>query len=335
VAEPTVSAGLADGLARFAAGKGADRGTMLVLAGVTEAELADHDHRIGLACYIALTRAAIALTGDPAFALHFGEQVDLADISIVGLIGQASRTMPEALAQLNRYGRLVIDVDIGTAPRFSNEIDVTGIWMTDHRDSPNAFPELTEATFARMICGVRRFAPQLRVHAVEVTHAAPSHAAEYERLLGAPVQFGAARNAYRIDREWLTISLQLQPAYAFGILSKHAEALLESLEASCTLKSRVEALIMPILHTGEAGVNRIAAEMGMSRQTLYRKLSSEGTSFAALLDTLRHRLALHYLGGHKVSVNQTAYLVGFSDPAAFSRAFKRWTGRSPKEVRRD
>lgn len=74
----------------------------------------------------------------------------------------------------------------------------------------------------------------------------------------------------------------------------------------------------------------IASKLGLSRQTLFRKLKAEGVTFEKVLDELRHRLALHYLSGKKVSVNETAYLVGFSDPAAFSRAFKRWTGSCPR-----
>jgi AraC-like DNA-binding protein len=66
---------------------------------------------------------------------------------------------------------------------------------------------------------------------------------------------------------------------------------------------------------------------------LYRRLKAEGVTFEKVLDALRHQLALHYLSGQKVSVNETAYLVGFSDPAAFSRAFKRWTGMRPREMR--
>ena len=77
----------------------------------------------------------------------------------------------------------------------------------------------------------------------------------------------------------------------------------------------------------------IAQRMGISRQTLFRRLKAEGVTFEKILDELRHRLALHYLSGKKASVNETGYLVGFSDPAAFSRAFKRWTGRSPSELR--
>jgi AraC-like DNA-binding protein len=75
--------------------------------------------------------------------------------------------------------------------------------------------------------------------------------------------------------------------------------------------------------------------MEISRQTLFRQLKAEGTTFEAVLDEMRHRLALQYLRGKKVSVNEAAYLVGFSEPAAFSRAFKRWTGISPRETRRD
>jgi len=90
---------------------------------------------------------------------------------------------------------------------------------------------------------------------------------------------------------------------------------------------------MPILHTGDVSVETIAAKLGTSRQTLYRNLKAEGVTFEQVLDALRHRMALDYIASKKVSVNETAYLVGFSDPASFSRAFKRWTGKNPSEMR--
>ncbi len=90
---------------------------------------------------------------------------------------------------------------------------------------------------------------------------------------------------------------------------------------------------MPVLHRGDANIAAVASSMGMSRQTLFRRLKAEGVTFAQVLDELRHTLALHYLSGRKVSVNETAYLVGFSEPAAFSRAFRRWTGSSPRAAR--
>jgi AraC-like DNA-binding protein len=110
--------------------------------------------------------------------------------------------------------------------------------------------------------------------------------------------------------------------------------LLDALRASDSVKSAVEKRLLAVLHTGDVSIAMIAAAMGMSRQTLYRRLKTEGVTFESTLDDLRRRMALDYLGARRVSVNETAYLVGFSDPAAFSRAFKRWTGRSPREARR-
>jgi AraC-like DNA-binding protein len=131
------------------------------------------------------------------------------------------------------------------------------------------------------------------------------------------------------------LSLRQPPInrYVFGVLSERADALLKELETSNTARGRVESLLIPMLHTGDASMDAITDKMGLSRQTLLRRLKSEGTTFEKVLDELRRKLALSYLGGNKVSVNETAYLVGFSDPASFSRAFKRWTGSSPRRMR--
>jgi AraC-like DNA-binding protein len=117
------------------------------------------------------------------------------------------------------------------------------------------------------------------------------------------------------------------------VLSERADALLKSFEAANTTRGRVESLLMGILHTGEASMDAVADKLSVSRQTLYRNLKEEGVTFEQVLDELRQKLAMDFLRGKKVSVNETAYLVGFSDPAAFSRAFKRWTGKSPSEMR--
>lgn len=109
--------------------------------------------------------------------------------------------------------------------------------------------------------------------------------------------------------------------------------MLRTLEASKSLRGRVEGLLLPVLHTGGATIDGIARDLGLSRQTLYRKLKADGETFEAVLDGLRHRLALDYLASQKVSLGETAYLLGFSDVAAFSRAFKRWTGNSPGAAR--
>jgi AraC-like DNA-binding protein len=328
----TVGAGFASGLLRLAVAKGADPETLLRQAGIPEAALQDQDSRLPYTAYKALMRAGQILTNDPALALHYGETMDLAEFSIVGLISQAAETMGDALAQLNRFGRLVVEFE-GPPDRFQHRLLNNEFWLIDTRQNPNDFPELTESTFARMVAGPRRFVPDLKIHAVHVTHAKPAHHAEYDRIFQAPITYNADKNALQIDPTLPAYRLNLAPRYVFGILSDHAQTLLNSLQSAGTTTARVEALLLPILHTGDANIDKIASAMAMSRQTLFRKLRAENTSFEKLLDALRHKLALHYLAGQKVSVNETAYLTGFSEPAAFSRAFKRWTGATPRSVR--
>jgi AraC-like DNA-binding protein len=87
------------------------------------------------------------------------------------------------------------------------------------------------------------------------------------------------------------------------------------------------------LESGNASADAIATALGMTRATMYRRLKAERTSYEHLLEGVRQRLARRYLGKDGESVKATAYRLGFSDPAAFSRAFKRWTGTSPSEYR--
>jgi AraC-like DNA-binding protein len=117
------------------------------------------------------------------------------------------------------------------------------------------------------------------------------------------------------------------------VFNAHADALLKSLIDAATIRGQIESHLIPILHTGRTSMSEISARLGLSRSTLHRRLAGEGITFEAVLDDLRRRMALDYLEGRKVSVNETAYLVGFSDPSAFTRAFRRWTGTSPGKYR--
>jgi AraC-like DNA-binding protein len=171
--------------------------------------------------------------------------------------------------------------------------------------------------------------------AIHFTHAEPGYRAEYDRIFGSPLVFCSNRNAMLIEEEFLLVRLPASNPYLAQVLSKHAEALLKRLENSKTIRGRVESLLIPSLHTEPAGMQTIAGKMGLSRQTLSRRLKAEGVTFEKVLDELRRGMALHYLREEKVSVNEAAYLLGFSEPAAFSRAFKRWTGASPRTARFD
>lgn len=341
MAGPTVGAGYAKGLLEFAVTKGAPRDKLIERSQIAAGDLDDLDNRIPISRYVALFRAGADLANEPALALQYGEAVRMQEISIVGLICEACETTIDVGTQLNRYGRLVFDEGGAQASGMVRLAwDDTGVWIEAVSDFFNRNPLVMEAEFSRLVWNTRAmfashpdFARMRFPIAIHFTHADPGYRAEYERIFQATVVFGAKWNAMLIDKEFLSLKQPPTNRYVFGVLSARAEALLKSLDSSESTRNRVESLLIPILHTGDPSVERIAEKMGTSRPTLYRKLKAEGVTYEKLLDELRHQMALHYLNGKKVSVNETAYLVGFSDPSAFSRAFKRWTGASPRAAR--
>ena len=330
--ELTVAADAVRALMELAVSRGASRATMAERSRIDCADLEDADDRVPFSKYAALMRAGQELCNDPALALHFGEAVDVSEMSVTHAMGGAAN-FGEAVAQTNRYAALGVEVERdGTGDRFQLRRIEGQLWLVDARRNPNAFPELTESTFARMVCTARRLpggGPFLT--AVHVTHAEPAYRAEYDRIFRVLVTFGSNRNALQIDEALLSsCQLPTSPRYVTGVLRGHAEALLQKLERSQSTRDRVERLLMPMLQTSDVSIGVIAGTLGLSRQTLFRRLRAEGVTFAQVLDELRHKLALNYLGVNKASVKQTARLVGYSDPSAFSRAFKRWTGCSPR-----
>lgn len=121
------------------------------------------------------------------------------------------------------------------------------------------------------------------------------------------------------------------PFLAFlGAVAKAVPAAARPRETPFT--QEVERRLEPLLASGQVRIDELARAMGLSRQTLYRRLKAEGATFEELLDRLRRRLALK-LVREGLPVKEVAYRLGFSDPAAFSRAFKRWTGTSPSGAR--
>ena len=340
MAEPTIASGFARAFLEFAVARGADRQTLIAQSRLRPQDLTEPDNRIPLATYIALMEAGIKLCAEPALALLFGAEVSLSDISIVGLVGNAA-TAEEGRRQINRYARLAIDGGDGeTAHRLEFVTEDGKVWLKFASTLFADNPLLTESAFARCVCDGRKMAEATggvtqcpSPKAIRFTHAEPSYRAEYDRIFGVPLVFSSNMNAILFGQELLSVRLPQPSRYVSSLLTERAEALLEKLENSKSTRGRVESLLIPILHTGEARMETIARNLALSRQTLFRKLKAEGVTFEQVLDELRHKLALEYLNGKNVSVNEIAYQLGFSDPAAFSRAFKRWTGASPRTMK--
>src|SRR5436190_21962079 len=126
--ELTIAAGAVRALMEFAISRGASREILTERSRIDPSELQDRDRRVPFSKYVALMRAGQELCRDPALALHFGESVPIAQISLAGLVGASSETMAEGLALINRYAHLCVEVDqIGTGDRFKFERGVGAI----------------------------------------------------------------------------------------------------------------------------------------------------------------------------------------------------------------
>lgn len=330
----TIAAGYGKALLDFAVTRGADRDRLLAESNIDARAIADPEARLALDKYAALMRTAKTLTKNPALALAFGEAFDTEQLSIVGLMGMASRSLGDAAAQLNRYMPLIADVDVdGSAGdmRFAFQQRGREAWLVDTRKNPNQFPELTESSFVRMVRMARQTQADL-IKAVHFTHSPPAYRSHYDRAFGVPVSFDCPCNAIVMAVDWAGLTPARPSPYAMEIFAERANTLLEELDASDAglLSKRLETMLEPLLGTPEGAIDAIAGRLNVTRQTLHRQLKAEGTTFVALRDALRFRLARRYLADD-LPVTQIAYKLGFSDPAAFSRAFKRWSGRSPRD----
>ena len=315
----------------YAVSKGAPRDLLLERAGLAGDLLANPDGRVPFAHYVDLMRAGQQVLRDPALALHFGEAVDLSEIAIGCVAASMSPTFAESFGMLNRYARLGVDVEtLDGGDRFVLERGDGRLWMVDRRANPNAFPELSESTLARVVCSMRRSLGDSSVfQAVSFTHAAPAYSHEYERIFQLPVRFAATRNGLALDERVLSRFRRTPvPSTVARAVKLRAEGLLRELEAGETFRGTVERLLASTLSSGETSVELISQRLAVSRHTLLRSLKAEGVTYDEVLDDLRRRMAAQLLEGG-ASVKQAAHSLGYSDPASFSRAFKRWTGMAP------
>lgn len=320
--ERTVETIAARSLMDFALSKGCSLAALTERSGLQVSELRDSENRLPFAKYVALMKAGKELSGDPAFALHFGESDEGMEATFACMMGIFSPTIAESLAHDDDLSN-----DRLRMTRKGNEV-----WFADTRNDD--FPEGAESRYARVVCAARRLFPGAElVKAVHFAHAEPSYRSEYDRIFRMPIVFGSDCNAMATDAAWLDRRLQAPAGHLFEIVKARADTLRQRVDGANSTRDRVEALLADLLHTGDVNIDVVAGQLGMGRHTLFRKLRAEGFTFKQVLSELRHKLATQYLRERKLAVNETAYLLGFSDPAAFSRAYKRWAGHRPGEVK--
>jgi AraC-like DNA-binding protein len=193
-----------------------------------------------------------------------------------------------------------------------------------------------ESTMAAQVVAAEQLTQmKLKPVAVEFHHAEPASLKEHIRIFGLTPSFLCPVNAIVWPREALDRPVHAADAALSRVLSRHADALLAALpNIADSFADRLRAWLVRNLEEGEVTLGRAAADLKLSERSLQRRLAAERSSFDALLDEVRHTLALRYLEEPKVGISALAFRLGYSDASAFHRAFRRWTGTSPSLLRK-
>src|SRR6516165_9059647 len=169
---------------------------------------------------------------------------------------------------------------------------------------------------------------------VTFTHARNADLREVHRLLRCPVDFAQAVDSWVLPQRIMDLPIVSGDSQLLKILTAHADDLLADRESVTGLQSTVANQLTSLLPSGEARAAVVARQLGMSPRSLTRHLTEEGTTFGEILEQLRQRLASRYLADDRMSVQQIAWLLGYSEVGAFNHAYKRWTGTTPRGTRK-
>lgn len=328
-----VSARVGAVIADVAARSGVDIAALSKATDFDPALVSDPDARIPLAVETRLWDEAARLAGDVAFGLHAARGLAPGAFDVLDYAIRTAPTLRESLQRLALYNRLVHDAavfsiaDRGDVVRVEHKLAVAGATQSPHA------AEFTLASIVEI--GGQLANERILPRAVQLHHAAIAPSGEYRVTFGVEPHFGAEVNAIELERALVDRPLPSADPALFSVIRRHADALLAARPAPLEgTADRVRRLLADALGEGETTLRAMARRLKMSQRSLQRRLADEGVTFDALLDELRRDLALRYLSDQRVAIAEVAYLLGYSEPSPFHRAFKRWTGATPSEVRR-
>ena len=300
---------------------------ILKRAGLTRRQVSDPDARIPYQKHAAFLSLAEEAAGDDCLCLRLTAGITPQQAGLLGYVFLNSATLGDALANLVRYFRVLsdameFDLEIGKKEaaivnRFTDPL------VPDHRLVVECELSLLYR-FCQLITG-----REIRLGRVEFEHAKPKYARIISRVFGAPVRYRRDRNALAFEAGLLDLPVEAADSELLKILLRHCELILGERPRNGGLVFDVQRLIANMLPSGQPKMDAVARELGMSSRTLTRRLAQEGLTYKGLLDEVRRKLALQYLKDKRISFKQIAYLLGYSEVAAFYHAFRRWAGASP------
>lgn len=320
---------------------------VLLLIDVTErwnvpvAELLEHEglvledllrsgFRLPRDCFARLIQRAISLTGEPGMGFLMGLQMKVSCHGVIGQAAMVARTLSEALDIAVAYFSMPSsDLEL----RLDQQGDQVRLAFAE-RDERYQLGEVGAmflltgfAAMAEALTGTR-----LRGRGV-VRFAKPSYMSRFDHLMAGPLTFEGDFNGFVFERSILESPLVMSDPVAARVAREQCKEELGRLGGGRSLLQQVRDLVFDE-EMGFASIEEVAAKLNVTPRTLQRRLRAEGVVFRDLVESMRQQHARRLLAVGQKSIGQVSDLLGYSDVTNFSRAFRRWTGRSPRDYAR-
>lgn len=325
-----VLAAAASGLSDFISHSGGDVDRIFGVSGIDPELLAQPTLSLGLINYCRVMEEAARYSGCDNFGLHYGRQFKPQSLGLIGYIGLCSATLEQALHNVanafpwHQHDTLTRLVDKGDCWRLDYQVR-HGAILCRRQDA-----ELTLGMFMNLIRHVagKHWAPR----EVHFEHPRPAQWHEHCKVFDAPVYFDQPFNSLLIPKRDLARAMPDSDPLLLGVM-QDAIRRLNSGTPQQNIVDQARAQVHLLMLQGEPVLEEVAEKMGLSSWSLQRRLREAGLSFTTLVDNVRCEMAKHYLQQRQLPISEMALLLGYSEVSAFSRAFRRWFGISPRQWR--
>lgn len=319
-------------LLRAAEAEGANGAELASRFQLDHQTLTSPEARISIPRFMRLGHAAINETGNRALGLRMGALSRPVDAGIAGLAGETASTAGASISALIRYALLTSRNSRGT-PTVWPEIRQAQFYSIRPYNGFNYF--VVDSVLAAWTQFLRTVTGRYDVlERVTIEYRSIGQDDLFESWFRCPVQFGATKNSLTVRQDiWESASQQAQPAM-HEKLTELCERELQQIRRGWTTGDRVKNLLTPLFRGETPSLETIAMKLGVAPWTLQRQLAAEGTGFRELMDETRKQLARDYIRETETSLAEIAWLLGFANPAAFHKAYRRWFSLSPGEHRK-
>ncbi len=296
-------------------------------------DLDAEEARVDLDRYYTLWREAVDYTGKPDLALRLAARNVMEGMGLVGHVFFNCKTLKEALEHYKRYYQLVnqsIEINI-------LERDDEAVIQYSVKDGFEYCRYEMEYSLTIAAHRAKRLLQSgLDMRYVAFAHPEPDYPEEYEKMFRCPIRFDQPHSEIAFDAYYLAYKMPRNSPSLYKVLTAHLDRLLSALGKGASVASKVEAIISNKISDAELDADYVASRLNMSRNTLYRKLKKESVAYQDIVDSVRAEYAIKHLKSGEYSITELTFFLGFSEVSAFSRAFKRWTGKTPNSyLKRD